>query len=114
MFKNISVTRKDPTEIFQEFIIPGRANGPLIQKLNMYNPRTISINIDGVDLNNRECLDQVSGICASDALPILPASLNNLLQDTGTGWVKTKDSRSVNKIDGSYSISLEYTCLSRT
>jgi len=114
-FTNISITRKDPTEIFQEFIIPGRLSGPLIQKLNMYNPRTISINIDGVNINNKTCLDAISFACnASTSLPILPASVAGLLADSGAGWIKTKDNRSVNKTDGSYSVSLEYTCLART
>lgn len=112
-FTNISITRKDPTELFQEFIIPGRLNGPLIQKLNMYNPRTISINIDGVNKGNQACLESISNACDYTALPILPASVVGLLQDFGSGWVKTKDIRSVNKTDGSYSLSLEYTCLSR-
>lgn len=105
-FTNVSITRKDPTEIFQEFIIPGRQSGPIIQKLNMYNPRTININIDGANLANRVC--GVSNIC--NATPIIPSSINSLLNTDGSNWIKTKDNRSVNTIDGSYSISLEYTC----
>lgn len=113
-FTNISVTRKDPTQIIQEFIIPGRSSGPLIQKMNMYNPRTISINIDGVNINNKACIDSLGDICGAYALPIIDSSIAPLLQDLGSGWIKTKDTRSVNKIDGSYSVSLEYTCLART
>jgi len=111
-FTNISVTRKDPTEIIQEFIIPGRASGPIIQKLNMYNPRTVSINIDGVDINNKGC--SISAACGGTSLPYLPASLSSLVQDMSNSWLKTKDVRSVNKIDGSYSFSLEYMCTSST
>lgn len=107
-FTNVSVTRKDPTQIIQEFIIPGRSSGPIIQKLNMYNPRTISINIDGVDLNNRSC--GITSTCGGDSLPYLPASLYGLVSDTSPNWIKTKDVRSVNKIDGSYSFSFEYMC----
>lgn len=109
-FTNISITHKAATEIFQEFIIPGRASGPLIQKLNMYNPRTVSINIDGSNPQNRGC--SVYDICNS--LPSIPNSLLPLLNQESDSWIKTKDSRTKNTIDGSYSISLEYTCKGRT
>ena len=112
-FNNISVTRKDPTQIFQEFVIPGRASGPLIQKLNMYNPRTISINIDGGNIENKSCevSSSIFDICGEGALPLIPTSIFPLLADVGPGWIKTKDIRSTNKLDGSYSLSLEYTCI---
>lgn len=106
---NISITRSDPTEIFQEFVIPGRTSGPLIQKLNMYTPRTVSINIDGADLSLRG--SNIAQPCS--IVPNLPQEAQLLLADEGAGWLKTKDNRSINKIDGSYSFSLEYTCLSR-
>lgn len=106
-YSNITITRNDPTEIIQEFVIPGRIQGPIIQKLGMKTSRTISINIDGASPRNREC----ASICdPCDSLPKFDIENFNQLLQSNEGWVKTREDYTSNKLDGSYSISLEYTC----
>jgi len=106
-YSNISVVRNDPIEIIQEFIIPGRQAGPLIQKLNMFTAPTISITIEGSDPANRECTDLID-LC--DYLPVIDIEDFESLTSENEGWIKTKEEYTTNKIDGSYVISLEYLC----
>lgn len=103
-YANISITRQDPVDVIQEFIVPGRASGPIIQKLNMRTARTVSVNIDGANPSNKVCF--IEDICAS--LPFF--SINNFEQllSENNDWVKTKEDYTVNTLDGSYSIALEY------
>jgi hypothetical protein len=107
-FFNISVVRNDPIEIVQQFIIPGRANGPIIQKLGMKTQGTISINIEGSHPDNINCLD-LSDVCNSIPVYDIP-NLNSLLQDSSSSWIKSKEDYTMNQIDGSFSIALEYMC----
>lgn len=109
-FFNVTISRKDPTVITQEFIIPGRIQGPLIQKLDMYNPRTISISIEGAHPNNRSC---ELNFCDSDPITNIN-ELINLKELSSASWIKIKDDSSVNRIDGSFSINLEYMCTNHT
>lgn len=103
-FTNISIVREDPVDMVQEFIIPGRIQGPIIQKLNMKTPRTISVNIDGAFVENKGC--DVTNICYQ--IPYFSIqNFEQLLAENNT-WLKTKEDYAVNKLDGSYSISLEY------
>lgn len=103
-YTNVSITRQDPVDIVQEFIIPGRVQGPLIQKLNMKTARTVSINIEGWSESNKGC--EITDICSG--IPYFNIkNFQNLLVENNN-WVKTKEDYNVNKLDGSYSISLEY------
>lgn len=104
-YTNISITRQDPVEIIQEFIIPGRIQGPIIQKLNMKTSRTISVNIEGASPSNKKCT--IEDICAG--IPYFSIEDFDQLLAESNSWVKTKEDYTVNLLDGSYSIALEYT-----
>jgi len=104
-FTNISIVRQDPIDIVQEFIIPGRIQGPIIQKLNMKSARTVSVTIEGASPQNFTC--EIQDICAG--LPFFNIENFDSLLVENNNWVKTKEDYNVNTIDGSYSISLEYT-----
>lgn len=103
-YTNITITRNDPIDIIQEFVVPGRSSGPIIQKLNMQTPRTISVNIEGADFRNRGC--SIVDPCAS--LPFFNIKNFEQLLLENNSWLKTKEDYNVNKIDGSFSINLEY------
>lgn len=105
-YVNISIVRNDPTEMIQEFIVPGRYNGPIIQKLNMKTARTISINIDGASQENKTC-SSVNELCSY--FPVFNVSGLSSLLNERTDLIKTKEEYTSNPIDGSFSISLEYT-----
>jgi hypothetical protein len=112
-YSNVTIVRNDPVDMIQEFIIPGRIEGPIIQKLGMRTARTISINIDGASPENKECVSFGDGANCFDPCDNLPKfSIKNFeeLLETNDKWIKTKEDYTSNKLDGSYSISLEYTC----
>jgi hypothetical protein len=78
----------------------------------MKTSRTVSINIDGASSENKECITSFSEDCFNvcDNLPkFYIKDFDQLIQEN-EGWVKTKEDYTSNKLDGSYSISLEYTC----
>jgi hypothetical protein len=104
-YTNISIVRNDPVDIIQEFIVPGRLSGPIIQKLNMKTARIITITIDGRSKDNKSCIPP--SICNS--LPIFNIPGFDALLAESAGYIKTREDYTSNKIDGSFSISLEYT-----
>lgn len=112
-YTNISIVRTDPVEIIQEFVVPGRKDGPIIQKLGMKTSRTVSINIDGASEENKECItfceDGGFKVC-EDTLPKFNIKDFDKLVAENDGWIKTREDYTSNKLDGSFSISLEYTC----
>jgi hypothetical protein len=113
-YSNISIVRNDPIEIIQEFVVPGRSKGPIIQKLGMRTSRTISVSIEGASPENKECIvfcdDENSSLQPCNSLPKFSIKgFESLLQENES-WIKTKEEYTSNKLDGSYSISLEYLC----
>lgn len=104
-FTNISVGIEDSVDIVAEFIVPGRAKGPIIQKINAKTPKKITLNIDGT-IDKKCCYELDSeaydAICAGLPLPtgVPAAEINNMKL--------TQDQFIYNPIDGSYSISRAY------
>lgn len=108
--RSISVTQNDPTPRIAEFIVPGRSGGPIIQRIGSDQPRTISVNINGVNSNPYCCLDPeqiVIDVCGN---------IHGLIPSTGIPasglpyMITTEDSYSTNLIDGSFTIKREYIC----
>ena len=108
-FTTMSIVRKDPVLKIQEFVIPGRSQGPIVQDLGMYTPRTISVSMEGYR--------QEPGCMPTSACSLygqLPGGLNTLVQQANNnqGWVISKNTFNSNWVDGSYSLNLELTCIS--
>lgn len=106
-YLNISIVRNDPVDMIQEFVVPGRAKGPIIQKLNMQTARTISINIDGANRDNQGCIGQINDLCSY--LPKFNIDGFDDLLAEREDIIRTREEYTSNPIDGSFSISLEYT-----
>ncbi|NDC95162.1 hypothetical protein EBZ38_11685, partial [bacterium] len=100
-YRNISITVEDSVPIIAEFIIPGRQNGPILQKIGADSPKKISVSIEGVV--DPQCSADLNNICNSIALPndIPGVKLSNNLKLTQNQITK-------NIIDGSYSINRSY------
>lgn len=103
---NVSITESEPTAIFNEFVIPGRSEGPLIQLLGAYTPRTLSVNIEGADPSNKSCDPST----IPDDMPYVGDILDSIGASAGGGgnWVQTSAQYTNNLTDGSFSINLEY------
>ena len=88
-----------------EFIIPGRQNGPILQRLGVDSPKRVTVNIEGVS-NQQICCPastQINNLCTSGiSLPadVPPAEI--------AGMVLTQNQETFNAIDGSYSVSRSY------
>lgn len=103
-YMTVTITEGDPTPMFNEFVIPFRSEGPLIQLLGCNNPRTLSINIEGADPSNKNC--NPSSI--PNNTPYVGDIMDQIAAGAGGGWIQTGAQYTNNLTDGSFSISLEY------
>lgn len=110
-YRNINLTVTDSVPLTAEFIIPGRANGPLIQYLNAMSPKRISLTIEGA-LDNRSCCyadieSEVANICATIGANYgLPSDVPS--KTVNSNFLLTQDQQTINPIDGSYSVNRSY------
>lgn len=105
----ISISIEDSVDTIAEFVIPGRAKGPIIQKIGSKTPKKININIDGAvqpqcctietleELYNKACTD--NGFPLPSGVPAAALAGTKLTQDQFV----------TNPLDGSFSISRSYT-----
>lgn len=105
---NISISTEDDVDIIAEFIVPGRAAGPIIQKTGAKTPKKVSVNIDGTI--TKECCVEFDGsqydaICSGD-VPVIPGLPPALI----AGMKITQNQVNYNPIDGSFSVSRAYIC----
>ena len=110
-YSSISITRDDPVDLIQEFIVPGRSAGPIIKKLGSKTAKTMSINIEGN--KGLGCKSLEGDICQpTTRWDILIPGLGDLLTDTEERMLTQKDFRE-NVTDGSFSISLGFIYISQ-
>jgi hypothetical protein len=102
-YRNITINVEDSVPVVVEFVIPGRANGPIVQRTGATTPKRISVNIEGV--NTRICCPgaNISDVCSS-GIPI-PTDLPSI---TISNLIMTQNQTTINTIDGSYNISRSY------
>jgi hypothetical protein len=108
-FANISISSENPVPILVELPIP-HSGVLLVQDINTYTAKKITINIEGK--GTRHCC-------------LTTNTLKNLIKDLGQGGISipsgitlpdmnnytlTQKQRTDNPVDGSYNISLGYTC----
>jgi len=104
---NISITTENPVPVLAEFIIP---NGTFtIQDIKTQTAKKITINIDGRKSRDRECCNDLSTIvsslaCTSIALP------PSVQLPNPSKYILTQKTRTDNKIEGTYNITLAYVC----
>ncbi len=102
---NVSVSIQDSVPQTAEFVVPGRQNGPIIQRFTAYTPKTVTIAIDGT--SPLECCDKLdiltTDICSQGlALP-------NGVPGTGLASYEIKNNTfNFNINDGSFTINREY------
>lgn len=105
-FTDVSFVFEDTIENFAEFVIPGRPNGPLVQRLNSFQPRSVTLNITGF----RDTKD-----CCWDFNKYGEDGCNRLLVVDGyipykeiDNAILTEDNLTMNPVDGSFNLSRKY------
>jgi hypothetical protein len=103
-YSNISIVFQDTIPTIQEFIIPGRSGGPIIQDIKIDQPKKITINIDGAVANNN-CCPNLEDILSSgcDGIPTFSG-----IPGAEIGNMKLTENRYNKSSDGSYSITRSY------
>lgn len=105
-YTDVNFTLEDKIEATAEIIIPGRVQGPLIQRLNAYNPRTVSVSINGYA--NKDCCWDFSSYADSVCNGAL--GLDSILPNANIpNAILTEDSNNINPLDGSFSVTRKYT-----
>jgi hypothetical protein len=99
-----TISIKNPVDMIQEYIVPGRANGPIIQRVGSRSPKIISVHLEGASDSVKAC-----GQAALCSVPI-PAP-EDLGVNNNSLWVITEKKHNTNKIDGSWSMDIQYTCI---
>lgn len=114
-WSSFNVSFDDATDIIAEFIVPGRENGPIIQKIGAKTPKRVTIEIQGASQALSETLccppsGSGSGNYGIDCngTPTLPSGIV-IPNPTLPGMKLIQDNISINPIDGSYSVSKTYT-----
>lgn len=104
-FTETTIELTDKVEPIAEHVVPGRANGPVIQNLNTTSPRKISLRINGY-FDDDCCFDfsdyataTCNGTLLASYLP--PVNVN--------GAVLTENNTTINPLDGSFNVSRSYT-----
>jgi hypothetical protein len=105
-YRNISISVEDRIPIVAEFIIPGRADGPIIQRIGPSTPRRISVTIEGVvapDCCPTNLSNRVGGACQNGL--VLPIDIPGV---DIAGLKLVQNQETINSIDGSYVINRSY------
>jgi hypothetical protein len=105
-FRSIKISVQEPTPIIAEFIVPGRAKGPIVQNIGTKSPRRVSINIEGFQQPDKCCIDfedVVSNNCEEDI------SISGIPPVNITGLKLVENNVNIST-DGSYSVNRSYIC----
>lgn len=123
-FEKMSVTEVDPVPTYVEFIIPGRADGPILQNLNTNNHKKITLTFEGT--TKKGCLIGTpftdanlddfpilngSGVCEIEEYVNFPPSVLCMIFDTEEAHpelIPESYKYDYNPIDGSFNLSKTY------
>lgn len=104
---NIGITTENPVPVLAEFIIP---NGTFtIQDIKTQTAKKITINIDGRKSRDRECCNDLTTIVSNLACSQVQLPSGVPLPDPNK-YILTQKTRTDNKIEGTYNITLAYVC----
>ena len=118
-FESFSVTENDAVPIYTEFLIPGRANGPILQNLNSYKNKRITFDFEGK--TKKGCVagtpfaigytGTFANVCGTDDYMEIPQKVLCMIHDTEAlhpELIEESYSISYNPIDGAYKLSKTY------
>lgn len=104
-----SITIEDPTPMIAEFIIPGRADGPIIQILDINKPRKYTLSIEGMVnpefCSSKDITDLVTKAC-QDKFAIDSGNIP-INFDSDDKYILTEEKYS-KASDGTYNLSRQY------
>jgi hypothetical protein len=109
LFENISISDTNPTDVFAEIAILGRAYGPVLQSLGTITSSTRSVSIDAVMGPTTGCVDIINSINSKPDVTDLLCDLQTDLSGVNTQLFKTQDSESWDVKLGRYTRNVAWT-----
>jgi hypothetical protein len=121
-FETLTITEEDPVPIIAEFIVPGRSGGPIIQSLNSYTSKKVSLEFSGTSRKGCDTgtpwAPNFSGttVCNTDYYVHIPEKVLSLIENTEeyaailskTCLLPTSYNTNYNPVDGTYSLNKSY------
>lgn len=104
-YQSVSISFSDSVPTIQEFVVPGRSGGPIIQDILVNQPRKITLTVDGYMPNNACC----SG--TADLLEIACSQIptfSGIPNGTSISNTILQQNRFSQSSDGSYSLTRAY------
>jgi uncharacterized protein (DUF1330 family) len=125
-FEDLTVTEEESVPILAEFVVPGRSAGPIIQNLETYTNKKITLSFTGT--TKKGCIEGNPwqeqwaelnpGKDLFDFVELnlnIPPIVNGIILTTEKGaetrgrkLIKSTDSYNYNPIDGSFSVNVSY------
>jgi len=109
--QNISISDKEPTDVFASHVVPGKAAGPVLQDIGTLTVRTRNISIDLVTLPPTDCTS-VAGIYAPVPTGQVQAFIDTISGDLLASYSQVFISSQSQNWDftvGRYTKSIEFT-----
>lgn len=109
--ERISVSDSYPTDVFGTIVIPGRANGPILQDIGTITEHKRSVSIDVVMAPPTDCNDIAARLTSkpTGAVNSLLCALESDIVTLGVQVFKSADSDTFDIKTGKYSRSVEWT-----
>lgn len=121
-FQTLTITEDDPVPLIAEFVIPGRENGPIIQSLNSYSHKKVTLEFTGT---TRKGCDtgtpwapgfSGSNLCDTSSYVHLPEKVQLMIDQTENfaecnkqAMLPTSHNISYNPVNGDYTLTKSYT-----
>lgn len=106
--ENISINDTNPTDVFAEIAILGRAYGPVLQSLDTVTSSKRNVNIEAIMGPTTGCVDLINSINSKPDVTSLLCTLQTDLSGLNTQLFKTQDSESWDIKTGRYSRNVEW------
>jgi len=106
--ETISISDTNPTDVFAEIAILGRAYGPVLQSLSTVTSSKRSVSIEAIMGPTTGCVNIISSISKPDVTELLCA-LQTDLSGVNTQLFKTQDTEGWDIKSGRYSRNVEWT-----
>lgn len=121
-FQTLTITEEDPVPIIAEFIIPGRENGPVIQNLNTYSHKKVTLEFSGTTrkgcdtgtpwapgFSGSNLCDTASYVHIPDKVELMLTQTENAASCSLHTMLATSHNINYNPVNGDYSVSKSYT-----
>lgn len=109
IFENITINDTNPVDVFAENVVLGRANGPVLQRLDTVTSSKRSVSVEILVPRVDQCTGLAEAIAAKPNIDSFLCELEAQISGGDNLYFKSQDSETWNFKDGRYNRSVEWT-----